>query len=94
MSGLLEELADLAELPVDGFGSDGEQGSEGHLRQAQPVVQGGGQEPVGGGEYGPAAGAGRGQAGAVTAALVQVGLALLFVQGEQGGQQGVPFGLG
>jgi hypothetical protein len=41
MSGLLEELADLAELPVDGFGSDGEQGSEGHLRQAQPVVQGG-----------------------------------------------------
>jgi hypothetical protein len=94
VSRLLQELTQLAELPVDRLGSDGEEGGDGDLRQAQPVVQGGGQEPVGEGEYGSAAGARGGQAGAVAAAVVQARLAALLVQGDERGEQGVPLGFG
>jgi len=87
-------LTDVAELPVDRFGSDREQGSDGDLREAEPVMQGGGEEPVGEGEYGSAAGAGGGHPGPMATALVQAGLALLVVQGEQGAEQGIPFGFG
>ena len=77
---------------ADRLGADAEQGGDGDLGQAQAVVQDGGQEPVGQGEDGPAAGARGGVPGAVAAAPVQAGLALAVMQGHQGGDQGVPPG--
>jgi hypothetical protein len=53
---------------------------DGDLRQGQAVVKDGGQEPVGQGADGAAAGAGGGQAGVVAAALVQASLPLLVMQ--------------
>ncbi len=58
--------------------------------QGEPLVEGGGQEPVGQCQDRTAAGAGGGQPGAVAAALVQAGLPLLVVQGHQRSGQGVP----
>ena len=56
----------------------------------EALVEDGGQEPVGQGEDGAAAGARGGQPGAVAAALVQAGFPLLVVQRHQRGDQGVP----
>lgn len=47
MPGLFQELADVADSLVDGFGPDAEQGGDGDLGQGDALVQGGGQEPVG-----------------------------------------------
>ena len=69
VSGLVQELADVADALVDRLGPDGEQGGDGDLGQVQAVVEGGGQEPAGEGEDGAAAGAGGGQPGAVAAAF-------------------------
>ena len=59
MSGLAQELAELADAPDDRLGPDGEQGSDGDLWQGEALVKGGGQEPVCQGEDGrrPAPGA-------------------------------------
>jgi hypothetical protein len=54
------------------------------------VVEDGGQEPVGQGEKGAAAGAPGGQLGAVAAALVQADFPLLVMQHHQRGDQVVP----
>ena len=62
----------------------------GDLRQGEALVEDGGQDPVGEGEDGAAAGAGGGQSRAVTAAGVQAGFPLLVVEGHQHGDQGVP----
>ena len=91
MSGLVQELADVADAPVDRLGPDGEQGGDGDLRQGEALVEGGGQEPVGQGEDGAAPGARGGQPRAVTAALVQVRFAPLVMERHQRGDQGVPF---
>jgi hypothetical protein len=88
VSGLLQELPDVADAPVDRLGPDGEQCRDGDLRQVQALVQDGGQKPVGEGEAGAAAGAGSGQAGAVAAAFVQAGFPLLVMQRQQRGDQG------
>jgi len=53
-------------------------------------VEDGGQEPVGEGEDGAAAGSGGSHPGAVTAACVQVRFALLVVECQQRGDHGVP----
>ena len=91
VSGLAEELADVAGAPVDCSGVDAEEGGDSGLGQGVAVVQDGGQEPVGEGEDGAAAGSGGGQPRAVAAAGVQAGFPLLVVEGHQGGDQGVPF---
>jgi len=44
--GLVQELADVADAPVDCLGPDGEEGGDGDLRQREALVEGGGQEPV------------------------------------------------
>jgi hypothetical protein len=80
VSGLVQELADVADAPVDRLGPDAEQDGDGDLRQGQALVEDGGQEPVGEGEEGPAAGARGGQPGTVAAALVEAGLPLLVMQ--------------
>ena len=92
VAGLVEQSSDVADAPVDGFGADAEQGGDGDLGQGEPVVEEGGQEPVGEGEDGAAAGAGAGLAGAVAAAFVQLGFPLVVVQGGERGDQGVPLG--
>ena len=58
VSGLVEELADVADALVDRFGPDTEQGRDGDLGQGETLVEDGGQDPVGEGEGGAAAGAG------------------------------------
>ena len=58
VSGLVQELADVADALVDRFGPDAEQGGDGDLGQGEALVEDGGQEPVGQGEDGAAAGAG------------------------------------
>jgi hypothetical protein len=88
--GLVQELADVPDAPVDRLRPDAEQGGDGDLRQGKALVQDGGQEPVGQGEDGPASDAGGDQPRAVAAALVQAGLPLLVMQGQQRGDQGVP----
>src|ERR1700756_4331014 len=45
VSGMVQELADVADALVDRFGPDAEQGGDGDLRQCEAVVQDGGQEP-------------------------------------------------
>jgi hypothetical protein len=55
VSGLFEELADVADAPVDCSGVDAEQGGDGGLRQGEALVEDGGQEPVGEGADGAAA---------------------------------------
>ena len=90
VSGLLQELAHVADALVDRFGPDAEQGGNGGLRQGEALVEDSGQEPVGQGKDGTAADAGGDQPRAVTAALVQAGLPLLVMQRRQRGDQGVP----
>jgi hypothetical protein len=80
VSGLAEELADVADALVDRFGPDAEQGGDGDLGQGETLVEDGGQEPVGEGEDRAAAGAGGGQPRAVAAAGVQACLPLLVVR--------------
>lgn len=90
--GLVQERADVADALVDHLGPNPEQGGDGDLRQGQAIVQDGGQEPVGQGEDGAAAGSlACLDAGAVGAAFVQAGFPLLVVQGHQRGDRGVPF---
>ena len=60
VSGLVQELADIADALVDRLGPDAEQDGDGDLRQGEALVKDGGQEPVCQGEDGAAAGAGRG----------------------------------
>ena len=60
VSGLVQELADVADPPVDRLGQDGEQGGDSDLRQREVLVEDGGQEPVGQGEDGAAPGAASG----------------------------------
>jgi hypothetical protein len=67
----MQEPAGVADSPVDRLGPDAEQSGDGDLRQGQAMVEGDGQEPVGAGEHGAAAGAGSGQPRAVTAAGVE-----------------------
>ena len=81
VAGLCQQPLRVADVPVDGFGADAEQGGDGDLGQGEPVVQDGGQEPVGEGQGGPASGAGAGLSGTVAASFVQLGLPLLVVQG-------------
>jgi hypothetical protein len=90
VSGLVQELTDLADSPVDRLGPDIEHGRDDDLRQGEALVEGGGQEPVGEGEDGAAASAGGGQPWAVAAALIQAGFALLVMQRHQRGDQGIP----
>src|SRR5450755_2975331 len=90
VSGLVQELADVADALVDCLGPDAEQGGDGDLGQGEALVEDGGQEPVGEGEDGAAAGSGGSHPGAVTAACVQVRFALLVVECQQRGDQGVP----
>ena len=71
VAGLVQELADVADALVDRFGPDAEEGGDGDLGQGEALVQDGGQEPVGEGEDGTAAGAGGGQPRPVAAAGVQ-----------------------
>jgi hypothetical protein len=78
--GLVQELADVADVLVDCFRPDAEQGGDGDLRQGQALVKERGQEPVGQGQDGAAADPGSDQPGTVTTALVQVRLPLLVVQ--------------
>jgi hypothetical protein len=40
---LVEQISGVADAPIDGFGADAEQGSDGDLGQGEPVVQDGGQ---------------------------------------------------
>ena len=61
MPGLVKELADVADAPFDRLGPDGEQGSDGDLRQREVLVEGGGQEPVCQGQDGAAPGTPGGQ---------------------------------
>ena len=44
--GLVQELADVADAPVDRLRPDAGQGSDGGLGQGKAQVQDGGQEPV------------------------------------------------
>jgi hypothetical protein len=87
--GLVQQLADVADVRVDGLGPDAEQGGDVLLGQAVAVVQGCGGELAGEGEQGAAAGAGGYLAGPVAAAAVQAGFAGLVAGGCQGGGQGV-----
>jgi hypothetical protein len=54
----VEKLADVADTPVDGEWCDAEEAGDGDLRESEPVVEESGQESVGEGEHGAAAGAG------------------------------------
>jgi hypothetical protein len=84
VSGLVQELADVADALVDCLGPDSEQGGDGDLGQGKAVVQGGGQEPVGQGEDGAAAGSlACLDAGAVAAALVQAFFPLHSMTGNR-----------
>jgi hypothetical protein len=84
VSGLVQELADVADALVDRLGPDSEQGGDGDLGQGKAVVQGGGQEPVGQGEDGAAAGSlACLDAGAVAAALVQAFFPLHSMTGNR-----------
>jgi len=58
VSGLVQERAEVTDALVDRLGPDAEQGGDGNLGQAEALVEDGGQEPVGEGEDGAAAGAG------------------------------------
>jgi hypothetical protein len=89
MSGLLQELADVSDPLVHGLGPDAEQGGDGDLGQPEAVVEHGGEEPVGQGEDGAAAGS-RACLHAGPPALVPGGLALLVVERHERGDQGVP----
>src|SRR5689334_910158 len=71
VSGLLEKLPDAADVPVDRFGSDVEERGDRGLWESETVVEQGGQQPVGKGEDGAAAGAWRGESGAVATSPVQ-----------------------
>jgi hypothetical protein len=88
--GLGQELADVADALVDRFRADAEQDSDGDLGQREALVQDGGQEPVGQGEDGAAAGAGAVSRGRWPRRLSRLVFALLAVEGHQGGDQGVP----
>src|SRR5215469_18947043 len=87
---LVQQLADVADAAVEGFGCDLEQPGEGFLGQAVAVAEEGGGEPGGEGELGVAAGAGGGLARAVVAVPGQAGFAKLASGGGQGGGQEVP----
>jgi hypothetical protein len=52
VSSRAEELADVADAPIDGEGRDGEEAGNGDLREPEPVM-----EPVGEGEGGAPSGA-------------------------------------
>ena len=82
--GLVQELADIADALVDRLGPDAEQGGKGDLRQGEALVEDGGQEPVGQGEDGAAAGSlACLDAGAVAAALVQAFFPLHSMTGNR-----------
>ena len=49
VAGLVQQVADVADVAVEGFGPDREQAGEGFLGQAVTVVEEGGGEPVRGG---------------------------------------------
>ena len=68
VSGLVQELADVADALADRLGPDAEQAGDGDLGQGEALVEDGGQEPVGEGADGAAAGSGGSQPRAVTAA--------------------------
>jgi hypothetical protein len=62
-SGLVQELADVANALVDRLGPDAERGGDGALGQAEALVEDGGQEPVGDGQDRAAADPGSDQPG-------------------------------
>jgi hypothetical protein len=69
----IQQASDVADALVDGLGPDTEQASDSHLGQSEPIVEDGGQEPVGEGEDGAAAGSGADPPGPVAASFVHLG---------------------
>ncbi|MFC4611040.1 hypothetical protein ACFO9E_25075 [Streptomyces maoxianensis] len=84
-------MADVADAPVDCFGADIEEGSDGDLGQGVSLVEDCGQQPVGESEDRAAPGAAvTFDAWAVAASFVQFLFALVLVECGQRGDDGPP----